>query len=105
MAFQNSDPDEERIRRDRHVHGGLPEQALNDDQLAHEAEDERVDAGLDPFNPDDVPPATDTPPLETDIRDTEEWQEERAELRREEDKDEVWLEGSREKFPPTHYDE
>ncbi len=55
--------------------------------------------------PNDVPPATDTPPLDTDIRDTEQYQEERAEIRREEDKDELLVEGEREEFPPTRYDE
>ena len=102
MAFQSSDP-AEGFRRDRRAHGGAPEH-LDDDRLASEAEEERVEAGVDPYDPDEVPPATDTPPLDTDIRDTEEYQEERAELRREEDKDEVLIEGEREQFPPTHYE-
>jgi hypothetical protein len=105
MGSQSSDESDAGIRRDRHHHGGMPEKYLDDDALAHEAEDERVDAGLDPYNPDDVPPATDTPPLDTDIRDTEQYQEERAEIRREEDKDELLIEGERAPFPPTRYDE
>jgi len=32
---------------------------LNDDYLAHRAEQERVELGLDDYNPDDIPPATD----------------------------------------------
>lgn len=104
MTSDNSyEPDEE-FRRNRREHGGAP-QRLDDDKLEHEVEDERVAAGLDPYNPEDVPPATDTPPLDNDIRDTEEWQEERAEVRREEDKDEILIEGERDPFPPTRYDE
>lgn len=105
MGSQSSDEGDAGIRRDRRVHGGLPEQDLDDDALAHEAEDERVDAGLDPYNPDDVPPATDTPSLDTDIRDTEQYQEERAEIRREEEKGELLVEGQEAPFPPTRYDE
>lgn len=104
MGSESSyEPDEE-FHRDRRQHGGAAEK-LDDDKLAHEAEDERVEAGIDAFNPDDVPPATDTPPLDNDIRDTEEWQEERAEVRREEDQDELLIEGERSQFPPSHYDE
>ena len=98
-----SDPEQE-FHRDRREHGGAP-QRLDDDKLAHEAEEERVDAGLDDYDPEDVPPATDTPPLDTNVRDTEQYQEERAEIRREEDKDELLVEGERREFPPTHYDE
>ncbi|HEY2518608.1 MAG TPA: hypothetical protein VGJ19_00745 [Streptosporangiaceae bacterium] len=102
MAFQSSDP-AEGFRRDRREHGGAPER-LDDDRLAREAEEERVDAGVDAYDPDEVPAATDTPPLDTDVRDTEQYQEERAELRREEDKDEVLIEGERQQFPPSHYE-
>lgn len=104
MASESSDQPAEEFRRDRREHGGAP-QHLDDDKLAHEAEEERVEAGLDDYDPDDVPPATDTPPLDTDIRDTEQYQEERAEIRREEEKDELLVEGEREEFPPTRYDE
>ena len=60
MAFQSPDQPDEEFRRDRHEHGGMPEK-LDDDRLAHEAEEERVEAGIDPFDPDEVPSATDTP--------------------------------------------
>ena len=102
MAFQSSDP-AEGFRRDRREHGGAS-QHLDDDRLAHEAEEERVEAGVDAYDPDEVPPATDTPPLDTDVRDTEQYQEERAEVRRQEDKDEILIEGERQQFPPTHYE-
>jgi len=45
--------------------GGVPGR-LDDDQLARLAEEERVEAGLDDYDPDEVPPATDEPP-EPDI--------------------------------------
>src|ERR1700761_4517555 len=98
MAFQSSDP-AEGFRRDRREHGGAA-QHLDDDKLAHEAEEERVDAGLDAYDPDEVPSATDTEPLDTDVRDTGQYQEERAEIKREEDKDELLISGEREQFPP-----
>ena len=84
--------------------GGESENDETNDKLAHEAEEERVDAGLDPYDPAEVPPATDTEPLDTDVRDTEQYQEERAEVRREEDKDEILIEGERQQFPPSHYE-
>jgi hypothetical protein len=104
MASESSDQPAGEFRRDRREHGGAPEH-LDDDKLAREAEEERVAAGLDDYDPDDLPPATDTPPLDTDVRDTEQYQEERAEVRRQEEEDELLVEGERREFPPTHYDE
>jgi hypothetical protein len=46
------------FHRDRRQHGGAS-QRLNDDQLAELTEEERVEAGLDPYDPDEVPDATD----------------------------------------------
>jgi hypothetical protein len=91
------------FHRDRREHGGAP-QHIDDDLLARETEEERVDAGLEDYDPDDVPPATDTPPQPEDIRQTEQYREERAEVRREYDEDELRVEGQRDQFPPTHYD-
>ncbi|MEV4641634.1 hypothetical protein AB0J80_30245 [Actinoplanes sp. NPDC049548] len=45
-------------QRDRRFHGGAPEH-LDDDELQRRTEAERVEAGLQPYDPDDVPPATD----------------------------------------------
>jgi hypothetical protein len=42
---------------DRHQHAKAS-QRLSDDQLAELAEEERVEAGLDDYDPDEVPPAT-----------------------------------------------
>ena len=96
---------EPEFHRDRREHGGAP-QRLDDDRLAEIAEDERVEAGLDDFNPDEVPPATDplppgVPEPPPDIRDEPEYQEERAEIRREEEAGEL---RDPDPFPPTRYD-
>jgi len=50
-----------------------------------------------------VPPATDAPP-EQDITQTEEFQEARAEIRRELDEDELGPLSERDPYPPSHYD-
>src|SRR5450755_2086287 len=92
----------EQFRRDRHEHGGLPEH-IDDDRLARLTEEERVAAGIEAHDPDEVPPATDAPP-EWDVTQTDEYQEARAEIRREFDHDELQVEGQRDSFPPTRYD-
>lgn len=103
MSQQDSGEFAERFHRDRHEHGGAS-QHINDDQLAALTEEERVAAGLDAFDPNEVPPATDTPPQPEDITQTDGWQEERAEIRRESDKDEFLVKGERDPFPPTRYE-
>jgi hypothetical protein len=97
------DPEEAaEFHRRRREHGGAP-QRLDDDQLARLTEEERVEAGLDAYDPDEVPPATDEPP-EPDITQSDTFQEERAEVRREVDKDELGPVSESEPFPPSHYD-
>jgi hypothetical protein len=96
---------EPEFHRDRREHGGAP-QRLDDDKLAEITEDERVEAGLDDFNPDEVPSATDPPPPDVpeprpDVRQSPEYQEERAEVRREEEAGELH---DPDPFPPTRYD-
>jgi hypothetical protein len=103
MPREDSDEFAEEFHRDRREHGGAS-QHLNDDQLARLTEEERVAAGLDAYDPDEVPPATDTPPQPEDITQTDVWQEERAEIRREYDKDELLVKGERDPFPPTRYE-
>jgi hypothetical protein len=100
------DPDEfpAEFHRDRREHGGAS-QRLTDDQLAELTEEERVAAGLDDYDPDEVPPATDTPPVPGDIRDTEIYEEEHAELRREIDDGEFRDVSKRNPFPPTRYND
>ena len=103
MSEQDSGEFAERFHRDRREHGGAP-QHLDDDRLARLTEEERVDAGLDAFDPDEVPPATDTPPQPADVTQTEEYAEARAEIRREYDKDEFLVKGEHDPFPPTRYE-
>jgi hypothetical protein len=43
-------------------------------------------------------------PPQQDVTETDEYQEARAEIRREFEKDELQIEGERDPFPPTHYD-
>jgi hypothetical protein len=100
-----SDPE---FHRDRREHGGAS-QRLDDDRLAEITEDERVDAGLDDYNPDEVPAATDPPPPGTPaprrgVRDSEQYREEQAEIRREEEAGELRQPGPDNPFPPTRYD-
>src|SRR5437867_3828462 len=105
MSEQDDFP--ERFHRDRREHGGASQylDSDQDDQLARLTEEERVAAGLDAFDPDEVPPATDTPPQPEDITQNEDWQEERAEFRREEDKGELGHINEHHPFPPTRYEE
>ena len=102
MAQQDPDQPAEQFHRHRREHGGMP-QHIDDDRLARLTEEERVEAGIDDFDPDEVPQATDAP-SDWDVTQTDEYQEERAEIRREFDKDELQVEGERDSFPPSHYD-
>lgn len=96
--------EDQEFHRDRRYHGGAPER-LDDDRLAELTEDERVEAGLDPFNPDEVPPATDPLPPDvpppSDIRTSPEYQDERREVRHQVADGEL---GSDDDFPPTRYE-
>jgi hypothetical protein len=100
---QSPDREEDGFRRDRRQHSGASPH-LDDDRLAHLAEEERVAAGLDDFDPDDVPPATDAP-VPTDITESEQYQDELAEIERERAKGELPEGDQRDIFPPTRYDE
>ena len=89
------------VRRDRREHGGAPDR-LDDDALAERTEDERVEAGLDAYNPDDVPAATDDP-VPVDLTETEQYQDERHEINREVDEGLIPSGTERPDFPPTRY--
>jgi len=104
MSEQDDFP--EQFHRNRREHGGASQYIDNDqdEQLARLTEEERVAAGLDAYDPDEVPPATDTPPQPEDITLNEDWQEERAEFRREEDKGELGHINEHHPFPPTRYE-
>jgi hypothetical protein len=102
VTEQIPDPPAERFHRDRREHGGAAAR-LPDDQLARLTEEERVEAGIDAYDPDEVPAATDAPPT-PDVTETEEYVEERAEIRRELDEGELRVRGEQDPFPPAHYD-
>jgi hypothetical protein len=102
MGSQSDDSPAE-FHRERREHGGAS-QRLDDDRLAELAEDERVDAGLDAYNPDEVPAATDSAPV-TDPRNDEVYEEERAEVFREIDKGEIHDPTKENPFPPTRYED
>jgi hypothetical protein len=102
MTEQDPDQLPEHFHRDRREHGGAPDR-LDEDHLARLAEEERVDAGVDDYDPDEVPPATDEPPR-PDVTQTEEFQEARAEIQRELDEGELRVRGERDPYPPSHYD-
>ncbi len=101
-ANEYSDEFAERFHRDRRVHGGEIDR-LDDDQLARLTEEERVAAGLDAYDPDEVPPATDTPP-QTDLAQSAEYADERAEADRELAKGELYPIDEEHPFPPTRYE-
>jgi hypothetical protein len=111
MSEQDPDePDEfaeqfpERFHRNRREHAGEIDR-LDEDQLARLTEEERVAAGVADYDPDEVPAATDTPPLTQDVRQTEQYQEERAEFIREYEKGELHPIDEDHPFPPTRYDD
>ena len=102
MTEQTPDQPQEQFHRDRGEHGGAPDR-LDTDRLARLAEEERVEAGVDDYDPDEVPPATDVP-SRPDVTQTEEFQEARAEIQRELDEGELRVRGERDPYPPSHYD-
>jgi hypothetical protein len=93
---------EPEVRRDRREHGGAGGHP-DDDALARRTEQERVDAGLDAFDPDDVPPATDEAPA-YNANEDEANQEAAAEVRREEAEGELYPLTEKHPYPPTRYD-
>ena len=94
----------EEFHRDRREHGGSADR-LDDDQLARLTEEERVEAGVADYDPDEVPPATDEPPLPEDLPPTDQVLEEEAEIRREVDKGELRTIDEQHPFPPTRYED
>ena len=96
-----SAPGPPEVRRDRREHGGAAER-FDDDALAERTEQERVEAGVDDYDPDDVPPATDDP-VPVDITETQEYQDERAEIDVEIDEGLLSSGGQRPDFPPSSY--
>ncbi|WP_433340095.1 DEAD/DEAH box helicase [Streptomyces sp. CA-253872] len=90
---------------------GMPRRP-DDDRLAARTEEERVRAGLDAYDPGEVPPATDTNPPRR-VTESRQYQDEKTELDREVRKGEIrpdGLESRRERteddpYPPTRYED
>jgi hypothetical protein len=91
------------VHRDRREHGGAPTHP-DDDALAGRTETERVDAGIDAYDSNDVPGATDEAPA-FDVTQTEEYQEEAAELARRAAEGKLYPLTDKHPFPPTRYDD
>jgi hypothetical protein len=106
MTQGNQDEFPAEFHPDHREHGKAT-QRLNDDQLAALTEEERVAAGIDDFDPDEVPSATDTgpSPRDTDIRQTDQYQQEQAEIRRQVDRGELRDPSASDPFPPTRYED
>ncbi len=88
------------VRKDRREHGGWSERSVDDDALAERTEEERVEAGVASYDPDDIPPATDDP-VPTDFSEDELAREIEGEVHREAGKGE-WP-ARRGEFPPSRY--
>jgi hypothetical protein len=54
--FEDVLPSTEQAPRDRREHGKASDR-LNDDELTRRTHKERIDAGVEDYDPDDVPPA------------------------------------------------
>lgn len=90
------------VQRDRREHGGAPDR-LDDDALAERTEQERVDAGIEDYDPEAVPPATDEDAAPVDVTGTAQYQDEKAEIDREVDEGLLSGGGERPDFPPSSY--
>lgn len=102
-----SPADQARGPDERQMSGGMPRRP-DDEELARRTEAERVEAGLEDYDPDDVPSATGTEPPER-VTDSEQYADERAEVDREVAQGELETEQleareDRSAYPPTRYD-
>ena len=103
MASEEFNTEAAEGERDRRFHGGSPAH-LDDDELARRTAQERADAGVDAYDPDDVPPATDDPvPFDPDF-DTDEQDIESVTARQEAEGETAPLSEDN-PFPPTRYAE
>jgi hypothetical protein len=89
--------------RDRHEHGGASMRP-DDDELALRTERERVEAGLEPYDSQDVPPAADAA-LPYDPAQDETYSDIAGIGARQEDEGETAPLSEEHPFPPTRYSE
>ena len=90
-------------QRDRRFHGGTPRH-LDEDELDRRTEAERVEAGIEPYDPNEVPPASDAEPA-FDITRTEEFEGIESVAARQEDEGETAPLSADDPFPLTRYQE
>jgi len=90
-------------QRDRRFHGGTPRH-LDEDELDRRTEAERVEAGIEPYDPNEVPPASDAEPA-FDITRSDEFQDIESVAARQEDEGETAPLSEENPFPPTRYQE
>jgi hypothetical protein len=103
MSTDDRGSDDPILHRDRREHGGAPTHP-DEEGLERRTEQERVAAGVDDYDPAEVPPATDVDPV-VDPTATEEYAEEGAVLRRQQAEGEIYPLTDEHPFPPTHYEE
>jgi hypothetical protein len=89
--------------RDRREHGGASARP-DGDELDLRTEREQVEAGLRPYDPEDVPPATDADPV-PDPEQSEVYQGILGVAARQEDEGETEPLTKEHPFPPTRYAE
>jgi hypothetical protein len=103
MSTEPFDSDVPVPHRDRHEHGGSAARP-DDDELALRTERERVEAGLQPYDSDDVPPAADATVPYDPAFDSDEQDIESVTARQEDELENVPLSEDN-PFPPTRYEE
>jgi hypothetical protein len=103
MSIEPFESDVPNQPRDRREHGGASMRP-NDDELALRTERERVEAGLQPYDSEDVPPAADAA-LPYDATETDTYQEIAGIGARQEDEGETIPLSEEHPFPPTRYEE
>jgi hypothetical protein len=101
MSTEPFDSDVPAPHRDRHEHGGASTHP-NDDELALRTERERVEAGLEPYDSEDVPAAADAT-VPYDITETDAYQGVAGAAAREEAEGENVPLSEENPFPPTRY--
>ena len=103
MATEDFNTEAAEGHRDRRFHGGVPAH-LDDEELARRTAQERLDAGVADYDPDDVPPATDDPVPFDPAFDTVEQDIESVTARQEAEGETAPLTPDN-PFPPTRYAE
>jgi hypothetical protein len=103
MSTEPFDSDVPTPHRDRHEHGGGSGRP-NDDELALRTERERVEAGLQDYDSDDVPAAADAL-VPVDPADDPTYQDIESVTARQEAEGETTPLSADNPFPPTRYSE